>query len=58
MRYPQQQFVGIFAGVCAGVFFKKLGYGLTHETKTQAAIGVLPTVIGILLLVADRKSVV
>ena len=44
--------VGIFAGVCAGVFFKKLGYGLTHETKTQAAIGVLPTIIGILLLAA------
>ena len=45
-------FVGIFAGVCAGVFFKKLGYGLTHETKTQTAIGVLPTVMGILLLAA------
>ncbi|EET79162.1 putative selenium metabolism protein, YedE family [Campylobacter showae] len=44
--------IGIFAGVCAGVFFKKLGYGLTHETKTQAAIGVLPTVMGILLLAA------
>ena len=44
--------VGIFAGVCAGVFFKKLGYGLTSETKTQAAIGVLPTVMGILLLAA------
>ena len=44
--------VGIFAGVCAGVFFKKLGYGLTHETKTQAAIGVLPTVMGILMLAA------
>ena len=38
--------------VCAGVFFKKLGYGLTHETKTQAAIGVSPTVMGILLLAA------
>ena len=45
-------FVGLAAGVGIGMFFKKRGYALTQSAKLPAAMGLMPTIIGIALLLA------
>ncbi|MGG7072743.1 YedE family putative selenium transporter [Campylobacter sp. 9BO] len=43
---------GLVVGVFVGFNFKKLGYGLTKPSQISAGVGILPVVIGILLLSA------
>ncbi|MBE3605989.1 YedE-related selenium metabolism membrane protein [Campylobacter sp. RM13119] len=45
-------FLGIAVGVSAGIFFKKRGYALNEGVKIQAAIGILPVIMAVILLLA------
>ncbi|WP_169778599.1 YedE family putative selenium transporter [Campylobacter curvus] len=45
-------FLGLFTGVAIGVFLKKRGYELSDGERANFAVGILPAVIGILLLLA------
>ncbi|WP_169753025.1 YedE family putative selenium transporter [Campylobacter mucosalis] len=44
--------LGLIAGVFGGFMFKKQGYTLTEGVKISKAVGILPTIISILLLLA------
>lgn len=45
-------FLGLGAGVCAGMFFKRRGYEITQGERVSHAVGMLPTIIAVLLLLA------
>ncbi|WP_170019746.1 YedE family putative selenium transporter [Campylobacter sp. RM16190] len=44
--------LGLAAGVGVGIFFKKRGYALTEGERLPAAMGFLPTFIGVIMLLA------
>ncbi|MBR8461633.1 YedE-related selenium metabolism membrane protein [Campylobacter sp. faydin G-24] len=44
--------LGLGVGVMCGMFFKKRGYALGESVKTTTAMGLAPTIIGVLLLIA------